>query len=130
MARPWFLYVLACQGGGLYTGVTPDVARRWAAHLAGKGARYTRSFPPQQLALVVEFASKGEALSAERAVKAMRAADKRAWLLSCGGQLPQPHAGADAPARLPAQYRLAGRAAGRRQTAIPPPQTRVRSPAR
>ena len=90
MARPWFLYVLACQGGGLYTGVTPDVARRWAAHLAGKGARYTRSFPPQQLALVVEFASKGEALSAERAVKAMRAADKRAWLLSCGGQQPAP----------------------------------------
>ena len=84
--------MLACQGGGLYTGVTRQMCRLPAAgrRIWPARARYTRSFPPQQLALVVEFASKGEALSAERAVKAMRAADKRAWLLSCGGQLPAP----------------------------------------
>lgn len=106
MAQSWFLYVLECRGGGLYAGVTPDVARRWAMHAAGKGARYTRSFPPQRLALVVEFSSKGEALSAERAVKAMRTTDKRAWLLSCGGELTATrtaaHVDAGAPALPPA----------------------------
>ena len=68
MARPWFLYVLACQGGGLYTGVTPDVARRWAAHLAGKGARYTRGRGPVQPVYWEEF-------------EEYRAAQRREWQL-------------------------------------------------
>ena len=38
----WF-YVLRCRDGALYTGVTTDVARRYAQHAAGKGARYTGS---------------------------------------------------------------------------------------
>lgn len=76
----WYLYVLHCQGGSLYTGITTDVKKRYAAHAAGKGARYTRSFPPQGIALVVQFDSKGDALAAEHAVKAMSAAQKRAWL--------------------------------------------------
>lgn len=79
-SRPWFLYVLHCRGGSLYTGITTDVAKRYAAHAAGKGARYTRSFPPEALALVLQFDGKGEALAAEHAVKAMTAAQKRAWL--------------------------------------------------
>ena len=93
MAQPWFLYVLACQGGGLYTGVYARCGPPLGAHASARQGRagYTRSFPPQQLALVVEFANQGEALCPPtRAVKTMRAADKRAWLLSCGGQLPAP----------------------------------------
>lgn len=80
--RPWFLYVLHCRGGSLYTGIATDVAKRYAAHAAGKGARYTRSFPPQGIALVLQFDSKGEALAAEHSVKAMTAAQKRQWLAS------------------------------------------------
>lgn len=33
--RPWFLYVLRCAGGALYTGVSTDVARRYRQHQAG-----------------------------------------------------------------------------------------------
>jgi putative endonuclease len=44
--------VLECRDGALYTGISNDVARRYAAHLAGKGARYTRINPPQRIALV------------------------------------------------------------------------------
>lgn len=80
--RPWFLYVLHCRGGSLYTGIATDVAKRYAAHAAGKGARYTRSFPPESIALVLQFGSKGEALAAEHAVKAMTATQKRQWLAS------------------------------------------------
>lgn len=76
----WFLYVLECRGGSLYTGISNNVEKRYAAHAAGKGARYTRSFPPERIALVLPFADKSAALRAELAVKAMSAAQKRAWL--------------------------------------------------
>ncbi|WP_174873458.1 GIY-YIG nuclease family protein [Vogesella oryzae] len=82
----WYLYLLECRGGSLYTGISNNVEKRYAAHLKGKGARYTRSFPPERIALVVAFADKSEALRAELAVKAMSAAQKRAWLAAQLGQ--------------------------------------------
>lgn len=78
----WFVYILECRGGRLYTGISNDVARRYAAHAAGKGARFTRSFPPEQLLLQLAFPDKGTALSAELAIKAMSAAQKRTWIAS------------------------------------------------
>jgi putative endonuclease len=73
----WHLYVLECRDGALYTGISNDVARRYAAHLAGKGARYTRLNPPQRIALVHPFADKSQALKAEYAFKRLSAATKR-----------------------------------------------------
>ena len=43
----YYVYMLRCQGGSLYTGYTDDIGRRYAAHAAGKGAKYTKSRPPQ-----------------------------------------------------------------------------------
>ena len=45
----WYVYVLRCGDGTLYTGTTDDVARRLAAHRAGKGAKYTRGRGPLEL---------------------------------------------------------------------------------
>lgn len=45
----WFLYLLECRDGTLYAGVAVDVARRIAAHNAGRGARYTRGRGPVRL---------------------------------------------------------------------------------
>lgn len=39
---PWYVYILRCGDGTLYTGITDDIPRRLAAHRAGKGAKYTR----------------------------------------------------------------------------------------
>ncbi|MEO7097567.1 MAG: GIY-YIG nuclease family protein, partial [Polyangiales bacterium] len=36
---PWYVYVLRCGDGSLYTGVARDVSARLAAHESGKGAR-------------------------------------------------------------------------------------------
>lgn len=82
--RPWFLYVIACRGGSLYTGVSTDVERRYAEHCAGRGARYTRSHPPERLLLVVEFPGRSEALSAEAAFKRLPAPAKRAFVAAHG----------------------------------------------
>lgn len=84
MSQPWFLYVLACQGGSLYTGVSNDVARRLAAHQAGKGARYTRLHPPQRLVLCIAYPDKSAALKAEYAFKALSAVQKRAFVARYG----------------------------------------------
>lgn len=75
--RQWYLYVLECRDGALYTGISTDVARRYAAHRAGKGARYTRLNPPQRIALVHPCADKSQALKAEHALKRLSATAKR-----------------------------------------------------
>ena len=46
----YYVYVLACGDGSLYTGMTNDLRRRMTLHAAGRGAKYTRSHPPQELA--------------------------------------------------------------------------------
>ena len=46
---PWYVYILRCGDGTLYTGITDDIPRRLAAHRAGKGAKYTRGRGPLEL---------------------------------------------------------------------------------
>lgn len=46
-AMAWYVYLIECQDGSIYTGISNDVAARFAAHQRGKGARYTRSHPPK-----------------------------------------------------------------------------------
>ncbi|HTU62311.1 MAG TPA: GIY-YIG nuclease family protein [Polyangiales bacterium] len=65
----WFLYIVRCADGTLYTGIARDVQARIAQHDAGKGARYTRGRGPLTLCAVRRFRSKGAALSLEHAIK-------------------------------------------------------------
>lgn len=74
----WFVYLLECRDGSLYTGITVDVARRYAQHASGKGARYTRSHPPQRLLAVIEHADRASASRAEHAIKKLSPERKRA----------------------------------------------------
>ena len=60
-----FMYVIECVDGSLYTGYSPDVQARFAAHQAGTGARYTRGRGPLNLLAVAEFVTKHDAMSAE-----------------------------------------------------------------
>jgi len=75
----WWLYLIECQGGSLYTGITTDVEARYAAHCAGKGARYTRMYPPVRLLAAQSFPNRSEASKAEHAMKQRTAAEKRRW---------------------------------------------------
>ena len=77
MVRTWYLYVIECSDGSLYTGIAVDVARRYAMHVAGKGARYTRSHPPRRLAAIIEYTGRSEASKAEHLVKKLSTAGKR-----------------------------------------------------
>jgi putative endonuclease len=77
--RPWFVYMLECAGGRIYTGVSPDVAARFEKHRAGAGGAFTRSFPPRRILAAQRCAGRGEALSAEHALKQLERPDKLAW---------------------------------------------------
>ena len=74
----WFVYMLRCRDGSLYTGYTDDVARRLAVHQSGKGAKYTRSRLPVELAYQEELPDKSSALRREIAIKKLTRQQKLA----------------------------------------------------
>lgn len=79
-ADPWFVYIARCNDGTLYTGIALDVARRIAAHNAGRGARYTRGRGPVSLCAKRRCSSQGDALRLERALKRLPRIEKEALL--------------------------------------------------
>ena len=78
-AQTWWLYVLECRGGVLYTGIAKDVDSRFDAHVGGRGAKFTRLNQPVRILAKVSIATKGEALRAEYALKQMTRAEKLRW---------------------------------------------------
>lgn len=76
----WFVYMLRCKDGSLYTGYTNDVFRRLAVHQRGKGGKYTRSRLPVSLAYQEELPDKSAALRREAAVKKLTRAEKLALI--------------------------------------------------
>lgn len=77
---PYFLYILRCGDGSLYTGIAADVEKRLAVHQSGKGAKYTRGRGPLTVVYREECADKSAALKRERAVKALPKAKKLALI--------------------------------------------------
>lgn len=65
----YFIYILLCTDGSLYTGSTNDIEKRFKDHLAGHGARYTKSHEPVKIVYQEEFATKSEALKRESEIK-------------------------------------------------------------
>ena len=71
MDQQWYLYILRCRDGSLYTGITTDVEKRLEAHRSGKGAKYTRGRGPLELVHSEECGSHSQALKREMEIKAM-----------------------------------------------------------
>ncbi len=76
----WYVYMLRCKDGSLYTGYTDDPQRRLAVHNAGKGAKYTRSRLPVTLVYQEQFEEKSDALRREIAIKRLKKPQKEALL--------------------------------------------------
>lgn len=74
----WYVYLIECRDGSLYTGIAVNVDRRYAQHVAGKGARYTRSHPPLKLLARFAHPDRGAASRAEHAIKQLSPQRKRA----------------------------------------------------
>ena len=76
----YYVYLLRCADGTLYAGFTNDLARRLAAHNAGKGAKYTRSRLPVELVYWENFSNKSSALRREYAIKQLPRGQKLALI--------------------------------------------------
>lgn len=75
----WWVYVLECERGVLYTGVARDVDARFQAHAKGTGAKFTRVNRPLRIVAKAPAATRGEALRAEYAFKQLSRAEKLRW---------------------------------------------------
>ena len=81
----WYVYILRCGDGSLYTGISPDVEARLQAHHAGKGARYTRGRGPFELVYQEPAGTQDEATRRERAIKRLTRDKKQALIQGCLG---------------------------------------------
>ncbi len=78
--KGWFLYVLECSDGTLYTGITNDLSRRLAQHNNGKASRYTRGRLPVKLVHAERCRDRSRALKLEYALKQLSRNEKIAFI--------------------------------------------------
>lgn len=78
----YWVYILRCADGTLYTGTAADIDRRAAVHNSGKGAKYTRSRLPVEVVYREACPDKGGALRREYAIKQLSRRDKLALIAS------------------------------------------------
>ncbi|MDK2800293.1 MAG: putative endonuclease [Clostridiales bacterium] len=72
----YYVYIVECKDGTLYTGWTTNLQRRIHEHNRGKGAKYTRSRYPVELKYFEKFTTKQEAMKREYAIKRLAKKEK------------------------------------------------------
>lgn len=79
MEKKWFVYILECQNGSFYTGVTTDIDLRMNAHATGKGSKYVRRHKFRKLLRVKPCKNKSEACKFEYEIKQLHRDEKLDW---------------------------------------------------
>ena len=77
--KEWFVYILACQDGSYYTGVTNNLDRRMKIHASGKGSKYVAQKRFKKLLCWKECTDKSEACKNEYAIKKLPRREKLSW---------------------------------------------------
>lgn len=72
----YFVYIIKCKDGSLYTGITTDVVRRFNEHKNGKGGRYTRARGVLKVVYTERQKNRSEALKREAKIKNLRRWEK------------------------------------------------------
>jgi len=83
----WQVYIILCSDDSLYTGITTDVERRFAQHLAGTGAKYFRGRSPCRIVYLESGHNRSSASRREVEIKRLRPADKRLLIESSANRL-------------------------------------------
>lgn len=79
MEKKWFVYILECNDGSFYTGVTNDIESRMKVHVSGKGSRCVAARGFKRLLKSRECGSKSEAFRFECEVKGLKKSEKLGW---------------------------------------------------
>lgn len=80
ISEPWFVYVLECERGKLYTGITNNVQQRFDKHAAGKGAHFTKLNKPLRILAFNLYPSKSAAAKIEYMLKQSSREIKLNWV--------------------------------------------------
>jgi len=65
----YYLYILECKGGSLYTGITTDINRRFTEHKTGVGGHYTRAMQVERVVYTEEHPDRSSASKREAEIK-------------------------------------------------------------
>jgi putative endonuclease len=68
----YWVYIIECDDGSLYTGITTDVERRFKEHASGTGGHYTRSKKARQMVYTEEHPNRSSASKREAEIKSWR----------------------------------------------------------
>lgn len=79
MEKSWFVYILECQDGSFYTGITNDINKRMKIHSEGKGSKYVRHKKFRRLLRTKKFKARSDALKAEYQIKKLKKWEKLRW---------------------------------------------------
>lgn len=79
--KKYYIYILRCRDLSLYTGITIDVKKRYQKHIAGKGAKYTKSKGVERLELCFSCLNRSEASKIEYFIKKMSRKKKEEIIL-------------------------------------------------
>lgn len=75
---PWWIYLLECEDGSLYTGIAKDISARFQLHMQGRGAKYTKQHKPVRVVYQEGAADRSTALKREYALKKLTRTQKLA----------------------------------------------------
>lgn len=87
MINEWFVYIIHCTDGSLYTGITTDVQRRYKQHAAQQGAKFFRGHTPQKMVYQEGGHDRSSASKREIVIKKMVRANKIQLILSAENQI-------------------------------------------
>jgi len=79
MEKQWFIYILECQDGSFYTGVTNNLDKRMEMHAKGKGSKYVCQKRFKKLLRTKECKNRSEAQKSECYIKELQKRDKLDW---------------------------------------------------
>ena len=88
--KPWYLYLIECQDGTYYAGITTDVEKRYQTHVDGKGAKYTRARKPKRLLGARKYVNRSEAAKAEWVIKQLDKREKPKFLQAVADEISAP----------------------------------------
>ena len=76
----YYVYIIECRDGTLYTGITTDIQRRFKEHSIGKGGAYTRAKKVRKILYTEQFKNRSKASKREHEIKSLRRDEKLALI--------------------------------------------------
>ncbi|MSU74778.1 GIY-YIG nuclease family protein [Candidatus Kaiserbacteria bacterium] len=76
----YFVYLLECEDGSLYTGITTDVERRFIEHKSGTGSHFTRAKKARSIVYTEQYPDRSSALKREAEIKKLSREQKLALI--------------------------------------------------